>query len=137
MSSKRCLDGKMHFLLRTSDKLWFEPSISVWQRATPILKSLKSPGFYPTSLPTTFFLCHLFLEPPFTSLYQRIENNLKTVIKNKKQFELLGKSIDDLVIGPIKQLQEMHKYFKQLQCNEKYFRKGERIRQIAAVSKGR
>mmetsp|Transcript_2090 Transcript_2090/g.2853 ORF Transcript_2090/g.2853 Transcript_2090/m.2853 type:complete len:748 (-) Transcript_2090:26-2269(-) len=52
------------------------------------------------------------------SLYENINNNLKTVIKNNTQFLLLGRRIDELA-GPIKRLQDIHKSTKKLQCTDK------------------
>jgi hypothetical protein len=51
------------------------------------------------------------------SLYESIDKNLKTVIKNKKQFDLLGQRIGGLV-NPIKRLQDIHKSSKKLQCTD-------------------
>eukprot|EP01036_Dinobryon_divergens_P028166 gene28166-37066_t len=55
------------------------------------------------------------------TLYQAIDENLKTVMKNKRQFELLGQRIGDLA-GPIKILQDIHKSTKKLQCTESALR---------------
>jgi serine/threonine protein kinase len=48
------------------------------------------------------------------SLYESIDNNLKTVIKNKEQFILLGRRIQVLA-APIKRLQDIQKSSKKLQ----------------------
>ena len=52
------------------------------------------------------------------SLYESIDKNLKTVIKNKKQFELLGRRIQVLA-APIKTLQLIQKSTKKLQVTDK------------------
>ena len=73
------------------------------------------------------------------SLYESIDKNLKTVIKNKKQFKLLGRRIEVLA-DPIKRLQEIHKSSKKLKCTDKALKSlvdYTKIRLSAAISEAR